>query len=53
MKRSWVQIPLRASVNQYYPVLVLSAHRGSGKTAAAEIIKGLIDPGKAALVKLH
>jgi Domain of unknown function (DUF3854) len=36
-----------------YPVLVLSAHRGSGKTAAAEIIKGLIDPGKAALIKLQ
>ncbi len=36
-----------------YPVLVISAHRGSGKTAAAEIIKGLIDPGKAALIKLQ
>jgi hypothetical protein len=36
-----------------YPVLVLSAHRGSGKTAAAEIIKGLIDPGKAGLIKLQ
>jgi hypothetical protein len=36
-----------------YPVLVISAHRGSGKTAAAEIIKGLIDPGKAPLIKLH
>jgi hypothetical protein len=34
-----------------YPVLVLSAHRGSGKTAAAEILKGLIDPGKAPLIK--
>jgi hypothetical protein len=32
-----------------YPVLVLSAHRGSGKTAAAEILKGLIDPGKGGL----
>jgi hypothetical protein len=37
---------------QIYPVLILSAHRGSGKTAAAEIIKGLIDPGKAPLIKL-
>jgi Domain of unknown function (DUF3854) len=36
-----------------YPVLVISAHRGSGKTAAAEIIKGLIDPGKAPLIKLQ
>lgn len=36
-----------------YPVLVISAHRGSGKTAAAEILKGLIDPGKAALIKLQ
>ncbi|WP_373543907.1 DUF3854 domain-containing protein [Chamaesiphon sp.] len=36
-----------------YPVLVLSAHRGSGKTAAAEILKGLIDPGKAGLIKLQ
>jgi energy-coupling factor transporter ATP-binding protein EcfA2 len=36
-----------------YPVMVLSAHRGSGKTAAAEIIKGLIDPGKAGLIKLQ
>jgi Domain of unknown function (DUF3854) len=36
-----------------YPVLVISAHRGSGKTAAAEIIKGLIDPGKAPLIKPH
>jgi hypothetical protein len=35
-----------------YPVLVISAHRGSGKTAAAEILKGLIDPGKAPLIKL-
>jgi hypothetical protein len=36
-----------------YPILVILAHRGSGKTAAAEIIKGLIDPGKAALIKLQ
>jgi Domain of unknown function (DUF3854) len=36
-----------------YTVLVISAHRGSGKTAAAEIIKGLIDPGKAPLIKLQ
>jgi Domain of unknown function (DUF3854) len=36
-----------------YPVLVISAHRGSGKTAAAEILKGLIDPGKAPLIKLQ
>jgi hypothetical protein len=35
-----------------YPILVLSAHRGSGKTTAGEIIKGLIDPGKAPLIKL-
>lgn len=34
-----------------YPVLMLSAHRGSGKTAAAEILKKLIDPGKAPLIK--
>jgi energy-coupling factor transporter ATP-binding protein EcfA2 len=38
---------------QKTPVLVLSAHRGSGKTAAAEILKGLIDPGKAGLIKLQ
>ena len=36
-----------------YPVLVISAHRGGGKTAAAEIIKSLIDPGKAPLIKLQ
>jgi hypothetical protein len=36
-----------------YPILVILAHRGSGKTAAAEIIKRLIDPGKAALIKLQ
>jgi hypothetical protein len=36
-----------------YPVLVLSACRGSGKTAAAEILKGLVDPGKAGLIKLQ
>ena len=36
-----------------YPVLVLSAHRGSGKTVAAEMLKGLIDPGKAPLIKLQ
>jgi energy-coupling factor transporter ATP-binding protein EcfA2 len=34
-------------------VLVISAHRGCGKTAAAEILKGLIDPGKAPLIKLQ
>ena len=39
--------------NKTYPVLVISAHRGSGKTAAAEILKGLIDPGKAPLIKLQ
>jgi energy-coupling factor transporter ATP-binding protein EcfA2 len=39
--------------NKTYPVLVLAAHRGSGKTAAAEILKGLIDPGKAGLIKLQ
>lgn len=38
--------------NKTYPVLVLSAVRGSGKTAAAEILKGLIDPGKGSLIKL-
>jgi hypothetical protein len=38
--------------NKTYPVLVLSAVRGSGKTAAAEILKGLIDPGKGGLIKL-
>jgi Domain of unknown function (DUF3854) len=38
---------------QTYPVLVISAHRGCGKTAAAEILKGLIDPGKAPLIKLQ
>ncbi len=36
-----------------YPVLVILAHRGCGKTAAAEILKGLVDPGKAALIKLQ
>jgi hypothetical protein len=39
--------------NKTYPVLVLSAHRGSGKTVAAEMLKGLIDPGKAPLIKLQ
>jgi Bifunctional DNA primase/polymerase, N-terminal len=38
--------------NRTYPVLILSATRGSGKTTAAEIIKGLIDPCKAPLVKI-
>jgi hypothetical protein len=38
--------------NKTYPVLILSAVRGSGKTAAAEILKGLIDPGKGGLIKL-
>jgi hypothetical protein len=38
--------------NKTYPVLVLAAVRGSGKTAAAEILKGLIDPGKGGLIKL-
>lgn len=36
-----------------YPVLLLSAVRGSGKTAAAEILKGLVDPGKGGLIKLQ
>jgi len=36
-----------------YPILVILAHRGSGKTAAAEILKSLNDPGKAALIKLQ
>jgi nucleotide-binding universal stress UspA family protein len=35
--------------NKTYPVLVLAAHRGNGKTAAAEILKGLVDPGKGGL----
>jgi Domain of unknown function (DUF3854) len=39
--------------NKTYPVLVLSAHRGSGKTVAAETLKSLIDPGKAPLIKLQ
>ena len=39
--------------NKTYPVLVLSAHRGSGKTVAAEMLKSLIDPGKAPLIKLQ
>jgi hypothetical protein len=39
--------------NKTYPVLVISAHRGSGKTVAAEMLKGLIDPGKAPLIKLQ
>jgi hypothetical protein len=39
--------------NKTYPVLVLAAVRGSGKTAAAEILKGLIDPGKGGLIKLQ
>ncbi len=38
--------------NKTYPVLVLAAVRGSGKTAAAEIMKGLVDPGKGGLIKL-
>jgi hypothetical protein len=37
--------------NSSYPILVLSAHRGSGKSAAAEILKAMIDPGKAPLIK--
>jgi Domain of unknown function (DUF3854) len=39
--------------NKTYPVLVLSAHRGSGKSVAAEMLKGLIDPGRAPLIKLQ
>ncbi|NCJ05169.1 hypothetical protein GS597_01270 [Synechococcales cyanobacterium C] len=35
-----------------YPVLLLSACRGSGKTTAAEIIKSLVDPSKAGLIDL-
>ncbi len=54
--RSWVQIATFLMFcylpNQVYPVLVLFAMRGSGKTTAAEIIKGLIDPGKAPLIPL-
>jgi Domain of unknown function (DUF3854) len=53
---SWVQIVTFLLFcylpNKRYPVLVLSAIRGSGKTTAAEIIKGLIDPGKAPLIPL-
>jgi hypothetical protein len=36
-----------------YPVLFLAACRGSGKSVAAEILKGLIDPGKAPLIQLQ
>ncbi len=53
---SWVQLVTFLMFcylpNQVYPVLVLSAIRGSGKTTAAEIIKSLIDPGKAPLIPL-
>jgi hypothetical protein len=56
-RRSWVMIATFLLFcfcpNKTYPVLVLAAHRGSGKTAAAEILKGLIDPGKAGLIKLQ
>jgi hypothetical protein len=56
-RQSWVMIATFLLFcfcpNKTYPVLVLAAHRGSGKTAAAEIIKGLIDPGKAGLIKLQ
>ncbi len=38
--------------DQTYPVLVASAPRGSAKTTFAEIIKGLVDPGKAPLIQL-
>jgi energy-coupling factor transporter ATP-binding protein EcfA2 len=56
-RQSWVMIATFLLFcfcpNKTYPVLVLAAHRGSGKTAAAEILKGLIDPGKAGLIKLQ
>jgi hypothetical protein len=35
-----------------FPVLLLVAARGSGKTTIAEFIKSLIDPGKAGLTQL-
>jgi hypothetical protein len=35
-----------------YPVLVLFAPRGSGKTTAAEVLKDLVDPGKGGLLDL-
>lgn len=35
-----------------FPVLLLAASRGSGKTTIAEFLKGLIDPGKAPLIGL-
>lgn len=41
------------SPGKTYPVLVISAPRCSAKTTTAEILKGLIDPGKAALIKLQ
>jgi hypothetical protein len=37
---------------QTYPILVVSAPSGSAKTTFAEIIKGLVDPGKAPLIQL-
>jgi energy-coupling factor transporter ATP-binding protein EcfA2 len=56
-RQSWVMIATFLLFcfcpDKTYPVLVLAAHRGSGKTAAAEILKGLIDPGKAGLIKLQ
>lgn len=35
-----------------YPILVLLASRGSGKSTIAEFLKSLIDPSKAPLIKL-
>jgi hypothetical protein len=35
-----------------YPVLVINAVRGSGKTTTAEIVKSLTDPASAGLIKL-
>ncbi|KGF72847.1 hypothetical protein DO97_03715 [Neosynechococcus sphagnicola sy1] len=35
-----------------FPVLLLAASRGSGKTTIAEFLKSLIDPGKAPLIGL-
>jgi hypothetical protein len=56
-RQSWVMIATFLLFcfcpDKTYPILVLTAHRGSGKTAAAEILKSLIDPGKAGLIKLQ
>ena len=38
--------------NRTYPVLLLVAIHGSGKTTTAEFLKSLVDPGKAPLIGL-